>query len=255
MLKRLGDALRRRLQPRRRPVIWEGVYSDFGAVPVRGAGFHAAEAVEAAGRLLREAESSELPREAVTDHETLVLALRLTQAGVVSVVDFGGGVGHSYRVLKRLMPGQTMRFNVIDLPPLVERGRELWRNDPGIAFSDHADVAVSAPDVVFSKSVLQYFPDYDAQFRRLLAAGASWVVLEKLPALQSEEFVTGQVNVYDSVVPYWFMSADRLTRSAEQCGYRLVLQRRLEREYDQWNFPPHLRMGRAMSLVFERVAS
>jgi hypothetical protein len=77
------------------------------------------------------------------------------------------------------------------------------------------------------------------RMRRLVSAG-----LRRL-------HVTEQLDVYGARVPYWFTDLNVLAGTASECGYRLVLQRRLERDYAQSNFPPELRSGRAASLLFE----
>lgn len=246
----------RRLLSRKRPhapaPIWSGVYGSFGDIGVAGQGFSSGDAAAAAEKLLRETDTDPMPDEAVIDHQILALAVRLAGRNPVQLVDYGGGVGQSYAALRRMIdPGVTLRYCVVELPPIAEHGRKLW---PGgeVSFAEDLDRVPFTPDIVFAKGAIQYWPDYTEGLRRLFALSASWVLLEKASLLMDREYATEQVNVYQSRIPYWFMSRERLLEVAEQCGYALVLHRRLEREYDQSAFPPELRMGRAASLLFER---
>jgi len=245
------DRLKRfvRAEPEPAP-IWRGVYASFGEVPASGEGFNSTLAAEAAERLLRETQGDPMPPEAALDHQILALAVRLLRSDVVRVIDFGGGVGQSYAALRRLTD-VALRYRVIDLPPVIEHGARLWSGTTEIEFATEVDAAFAA-DVVFAKGVIQYWPDYAAFLRRLLEMRAPWVVLEKVPMMIGRQYVTEQLDVYGSGVPYWFTDLNVLAKTANECGYRLVLQRRLEREYDQSNFPPELRAGHAASLLFER---
>ncbi len=230
--------------------IWRGVYERFEDVPRSGEGFSSVHAAEAAERLLRETESEPMPPEAALDHQVLALAVRLSGARPAHVADFGGGVGQSFAAVRRMVD-VPLRYCVIDLPPVIEHARRLWPNGE-LEFAHDLDSLPFAPDVLFAKGLMQYWPDYGATFRELLQRRIPWIVLEKVPLLSGRQYVTEQVDVYGTGVPYWFVDLNVLLSIAEECGYRLLLQRRLEREYDQSNFPRDLRSERAASLLFER---
>lgn len=230
--------------------IWEGVYSTFDEVPQSGEGFRSDAAAAAAEALLRETQSDPMPAEAALDHHVLALAARLIEERPVKIADFGGGVGQSYAALRRMLE-IPLRYRVIDLPSVVEHASRLW-NESELSFATSLDMLTFAPDVVFAKGVIQYWPDYAAFLRSLFATKARFVLLEKVPMMIGRDYVTVQRDVYGARVPYWFTDLNVLTRVAREENYRLVLQRRLEREYDQSNFPPELRSGRAASLLFER---
>ena len=249
-MKRIVRAGLRHFRKAEPAPIWRGVYSSFADVPAPGEGFSSAAAAEAAERLLEETRGEPMPHEAVLDHQLLALAARLSGADPVHVIDFGGGVGQSYAALRR-MTAARLRYCVVDLPPVIEHGARLWPDAAEISFAADFDAAPFAPDVIFAKGVIQYWPDYASFLRRLFGKRAPWVVLEKVPMLDGRQYVTEQLDVYGAGVPYWFTDLNVLAATAADCGYRLVLQRRLEREYAQENFPPELRSGRAASLLFE----
>jgi putative methyltransferase (TIGR04325 family) len=255
-MKRIASAVLRRLRPPvpDQPPIWAGVYRDFDEIPQSGVGFGGHDAARQAEALLRETESDPMPDEAVVDHQLLALTVRLAGLDSVRILDLGGGVGQSYAALRRMVDRRiALAYCVVELPPIAEHGRSLWVDAPEITFATQLEDLPFAPDVVFAKGVIQYWPDYAGMFERLCALSASWLVIEKASLLDGREYATEQLNVYDSRIPYWFMDLRRLVGVADRSGYRLLLQRRLEREYDQSNFPPELRIGRAASLLFERI--
>jgi len=226
--------------------IWSGVFATFRDIPSTGSGFAGNDAVEAAERLLHEMQAEPMPSDALLEHQLLAIAVRLADKSPVHVVDFGGGVGQSYAALRRLT-GVALRYEVVDLPPLVTRGAEVWKGE--IAF--RSDIGNEPPDVLFVKSVMQYFEDYGAMLDRLFATGARRIVFEKFSGVTSRTYATVQLNVYDSQIPYWFIALDEVIERAQRAGYALTLRRRTERVYDQANFPPELRMGQTSSLLFE----
>jgi putative methyltransferase (TIGR04325 family) len=232
--------------------IWSGVYKRFDEMRRTGEGFGGGDAAIAAERLLRETEAEPMPDEAIIDHQVLALAVRLVGRDSVSVVDFGGGVGQSFAALRRMVDTSVaLQYCIVEIPSIVEHARRLWP-DSQVMFAETLEDVPFVPDIVFAKGAIQYWPDYAEGLRRLFALSAAWVLLEKASLLMDREYATEQVNAYESRIPYWFMSRERLLDVAKQCGYALVLHRRLEREYDQSAFPTELRIGRAASLLFER---
>jgi putative methyltransferase (TIGR04325 family) len=216
-------------------------------MPQSGSGFGGEDAVAAAEGLLREIDVDPMPAEAALDHQLLAVAVRLAKKERVHVIDFGGGVGQSYAALKR-MTDVALQYEVVDLPPLAARGTELWKG----VVDFRTELGNATPDVLFIKSAVQYFDDYAALLDRLFYLGAQFILFEKFSGTGSRTYATLQVNVYESRIPYWFISIDELTERARNAGYRVVIRRRLDRIYDQSNFPPELRMGQASSILFER---
>jgi putative methyltransferase (TIGR04325 family) len=233
--------------------IWAGVYRNFDEMQGAGEGFSSGDAAVAAERLLRETEADPIPDEAIIDHQVLALTVRLAGRDPVRIVDLGGGVGQSFAALRRMAgAGVALHYCIVEVPSIVEYARSLWPGSQQVTFVESLEDVPFVPDIVFAKGAIQYWSDYTEGLRRLFALSATWVLLEKASLLMNREYATEQLNVYESRIPYWFMSRERILEVAEQCGYALVLHRRLEREYDQSAFPAELRIGRAASLLFER---
>ena len=243
------------------PAIWEGVYERFADVPVSGEGHRSQFWREELTKDVEYARSGDWQDEIVLDHEALLFVLR--HARPQHVLDFGGGAGQSYAYVRRvwsaaaapplskaeaLPPHSISRWTVVELPDVIVHGRTLFAGDDVIAFTDRPIPA----DLVFVKTALQYIDDWKGALRDLFALGAPNVLLEKFSGIHGKSFVTSQLNLGASVVPYRFISFDELFEVAESAGYRRVLWRRLPRIYDQSGFPPELRMGQASTLIFAK---
>jgi putative methyltransferase (TIGR04325 family) len=248
------SAVRRLRGPRQRSrPIWSGVYPTFLEIETVRAAYETTAAVEAAEGLLREMQQDPLPREAETDHQVLALAVRFMNATEVAVIDHGGGVGQSYAALRRLIPAETrLRYCVIDLDPIVMRGREVWRGNSEIELTSRFDLGVRLPSIIFSKGFIQYLADWAEVLRAYFSAGPRFVLLEKLPIVSAPTYATLQLDVYGADLPYWMFNLSDIESIARAAGYRIALQRRLDRVYDQSDFSPELRMERATSLLLER---
>ncbi|HVM15970.1 MAG TPA: methyltransferase, TIGR04325 family [Gaiellaceae bacterium] len=153
-----------------------------------------------------------------------VLALAAHGSDRVSVLDWGGGVGH-YEVLSRavLPPGVELDYHCKDVPALVAAGRELL---PHATFHDDDSCLDGSYDLVLVSGSLQYSEDWPAQLRRLGAAASRYLYVTRLPvALRSESFVVLQrayAYGYDTEYLGWVVSRDALLREAEEARLRLV---------------------------------
>lgn len=205
-----------------------------------------------AERLLAETRQGSLPLETEMDHQILALLVRADRSPPMRIIDVGGGVGQSWAALRRMVGDVAMQYEVVELPEVARRGRQLWTGDQSIRFIDEAQMWESTASVLFSKGYLQYSADLGTTMRRWLAARPRWLLLEKVPIVESHTYATVQLNVYGTDIPYWMINAADLCTLAAEAGYRLALRRRLERVYDQSGFPPEFRMDRASSLLFER---
>ena len=81
----------------------------------------------------------------------------------VSVLDWGGGVGHYYAIARALYPDLAIEYHCKDVPLLAERGRELF---PEAHFSSDEGCLGRRYDLVLASGSLQYAPEW----RELLGA-------------------------------------------------------------------------------------
>jgi putative methyltransferase (TIGR04325 family) len=143
----------------------------------------------------------------------------------LSVLDWGGGVGHYFVYARRLMPELALDYVVKDLPTLCAVGREVL---PEAAFvSDENKALDRRYDLVFASSSLQYNRDFYGVLDRLCQATAGWLFVTRSPFVRrSDDFVVVQrpyAYGYLTEYPAWFVNRQRFIEFVEQRG--LVLQR------------------------------
>lgn len=144
--------------------------------------------------------------------------------GPLSVLDFGGSLGSSYRQMAPLLDAVDLTWAVVEQPAFVEAGRAY--QDERLRFFATIDecAAATRPTVALASGVLQYLPDPYAILADLLACGVDAVIIDRTPFVDgsADLAVVQQVppEIYAASYPAWMLSHDRLL--AAFAGWRVV---------------------------------
>ena len=140
-------------------------------------------------------EARELDRSSYPAHNTIlsfgyVLALAARDRDRLSLLDWGGGIGH-YRVLaEQLLPDTAIDYTCKDMPRLADAGRRLH---PDAEFTSDEAVLDRTFDVVLASASLQYAEDWRGLLERFARASHGYVYVARLPmALASPSHVVVQ---------------------------------------------------------------
>jgi putative methyltransferase (TIGR04325 family) len=141
-----------------------------------------------------------------------VVALAARGAERLSVLDWGGGLGHYEALARATVPGLELDWHVKETAAVAARGR------PGVTF--HADDACldGRYDLVVASSSLQYEPDWRTLLGRLAAAAESWLYVARVPvAFHAPSFVVLQrayAYGYETEYLGWVLNRDELVEAA-----------------------------------------
>lgn len=127
-----------------------------------------------------------------SSHTMLGLSLAFT-GDQLRVVDFGGACGAQY-FLARACFGSQMRLKwaVVETPEMVRRGKELA--DGQLQFYDDVSTAsaeMGRIDLIMSSGALQYVPEPYATLTTVLDAGASRILLTRMPLTTTDGELVG----------------------------------------------------------------
>jgi len=111
-----------------------------------------------------------------------VLALAAHRRSKVSVLDWGGGLGHYYRIGRAVCPDVELEYHLKDLPLMVAAGTPI---NPQIVW--HTDDACLSRryDLVMLGASLQCMPDWRTQLPRIAASADDILLLTRIPVVRS----------------------------------------------------------------------
>jgi len=141
----------------------------------------------------------------------------------ISILDWGGGIGHYYAYARRLRPDLELGYVVKDLASLCEVGREVL---PEVTFmTDETEALSRSYDLVLASSSLQYSRDLYGLLARLCDAAAGWLMVTRSPFVdRHDDFVVVQrphQYGYLTEYPAWFINRHRFIAAVEARGFRL----------------------------------
>jgi putative methyltransferase (TIGR04325 family) len=119
-----------------------------------------------------------------------VLARAAAGRNSLSVLDWGGGVGHYAVIARATLPEVQIDYTVLDLPGLCSAGRTLL---PDVRFTSDAEECLSRRyDLIFASGSLQYAADWQGLLRRFANSAERWVFLNRTPFVNGPSFVVVQ---------------------------------------------------------------
>jgi putative methyltransferase (TIGR04325 family) len=157
-----------------------------------------------------------------------LLRVALANGGRLSVLDFGGGFGSSFRQFRSFLdePQPRLCWSIVDQPRIVECGRREFADERLHFYNSIAEcMAHEQPDVVLLSSVLQYLEAPYGLIDEIGAALLRYLVIDRTPcsAIGHDVLCIQKVPgaIYRASYPCWIFSRKRLL-SALQGRYRLL---------------------------------
>jgi putative methyltransferase (TIGR04325 family) len=166
-------------------------------------------------------------RESASDQSAvLAYAYALSRAvgdsGSLSVLDWGGALGHFYVLARRLFPDLELDYHCRELPAVCREGRRLL---PEVTFHDSDKCLSRGYDLVLASNSLQYDEDWPERLRQLAGAAERRLFLTRVPVVrEATSFVTlqrAQAYGYDTEYLGWVFNRDALIAAAVGAGLAL----------------------------------
>jgi putative methyltransferase (TIGR04325 family) len=238
------DALRPLHSLGRRPA-WEMLPGGFASLPASARGWSdesilAAQrerwpafvaALAGPGPLGVAHESPAIGREDLAAHHTVmafayVLARAARGRDRLSLLDWGGGIGHYAALARVLMPEVELEYDCRDLPLLCRHGRTLF---PNATFHEDDGCLDRTYDLVLASSSLQYREDWRGTLAGLARATGGWLFVTRLPVVRRvPSFVVVQrpsAHGYHTEYAGWFLNRGELLDEGARLG--LALEREI----------------------------
>jgi putative methyltransferase (TIGR04325 family) len=158
-----------------------------------------------------------------------VLALAARPQQRLSVLDYGGNLGHYYWLGRALVPDAQLDYHCKELPLVAEAGR---RVSPDVTWHTDDACLAAAHDLVMFSSSLQCLPDWQEILYRAGQSARAYLLVSDVPTVRNVPAYlathrTGGHTGFQAVI-----NRSDIITTAEQAGLRLV------REFPMGAHPP-----------------
>ena len=141
--------------------------------------------------------------------------------GRIRVLDFGGGYGAIYEIMRWLMPQHDFDWTIVELPELVARAAEMGASEQK-RFA--AEIPRESYSLVIASGVLQYLSDPEAKLAELFSVDSRSFFVGRVPIcpfLERDRLTVQSVppSLFAAEFPCWIFSPrwrDMLMRSGER---------------------------------------
>jgi putative methyltransferase (TIGR04325 family) len=152
-----------------------------------------------------------------------VLARAAQGLSRVSMLDWGGGIGHYCVYARALLPGVPLEYHCRDLSLLVAGGREVL---PDAAFHETDEAALARTyDLVLASSSLHYSRNWRETLAKLASVADRYVYVTRQPFVtRGPSFVVVQRPYrygYMTEYPGWFLNRDEFLAETHALGLEL----------------------------------
>jgi putative methyltransferase (TIGR04325 family) len=162
-----------------------------------------------------------------------VLGLTARDKEKISILDFGGGIGHYYLLAKALLPGVDIDYHCRDLSKMTALGKELL---PDQQFYDNDKCFDRKYDLVLAIGSLQYNKNWREVFTRLAGVTTRYLYIARLGVVShADSFVFIQrpyQKGYNTEFLAWCLNSKDILDCAHESKLVLV------REFDYGDCDP-----------------
>ena len=238
------------LKSRRKPP-FEGTYQSFADVPA-GHGYNdsAWEEKTKKAALRNKSRIGQIIPESDSFSKSLLPAIvSMLGKKEISVLDFGGAAGLDFaNLLAQTGNALDIKYHVVDVPSACKAGRDVWKNDARISFTETLPENQKF-DIVYSYSALQYVENYQELLKKFAACQPQAMLFCKHPAHENPPFVRLQSEIK---TPQWVFSINELKDVMARHGYNLTFRSWGETSYNVDNYQAPYKAPRTANLLFIR---
>ena len=141
----------------------------------------------------------------------------------LNVVDFGGSLGSMYFQFKRFAPRAAIRWNIVELPEMVDCGKEFLESDElGFHGSLEECLRSEHPQVGILSGVLHFVSEPYPLLATFAASTCRGLIIDRVPLtdlqgdMAAAHMVSGTRFASDRSFPCWLFSSNVLKRYLER---------------------------------------
>jgi putative methyltransferase (TIGR04325 family) len=151
-----------------------------------------------------------------------VLSLVARQKTAISMLDWGGTIGHYYLISQKLIPDLKIDYHCKDVPILAEYGAELL---PETHFYSDETCLDRKYDFILASSSFQYTQNWTELLKKLAQSTAGHLFITRQPIVHEvPSYVMVQRPYYRYQTEYlgWCLNRQELLQCADSLGLKLI---------------------------------
>ena len=114
-----------------------------------------------------------------------VIGLASQKKDTISVLDYGGGLGHYYFLAKTLYPDLTIHYVCKEMPNLKSYGEKIAQE---IEWFDDDSCLNKKYDIVLVNGSLQYLPEWKHSLSKIIGSVGTYFFLTRVPVVDGKGF-------------------------------------------------------------------
>lgn len=148
-----------------------------------------------------------------------VLALVAHQKNRISVLDWGGSLGHYYLLGKAVLPEVQIDFHVKEVSLMAKVGKQL---NPEVHWYDDESCLEREYDLVMMTGSIPYIEDWQATLQRIARSVRKYLFLFRFPIVEDSPTFVAIQRIYHSQMLHQFLNQTELLEVVKDTGLVLV---------------------------------
>lgn len=137
----------------------------------------------------------------------------------LSVLDWGGALGHYYQLGKAVLPDLKLEFSCKEVPLMVEAGKRL---NPEVHWYANDDCLDESFDLVMINGSLQYFQNWQETLTRLAHSAREYLFLTRLSVVDRGPSYLALQKVYETQMVFQQVNPDEVLEVARAAGFKVL---------------------------------
>lgn len=150
-----------------------------------------------------------------------VLALVSRNRKMLSMLDYGGGLGHYYQIGKALLPDLAIEYHCKEVQSMAEAGKLL---NPEVIWHTDNNCLKESYDLVMISGSLQYiehWQEFLLEISNAMPVG-SYLYLTRVPIVETAESYLAVQKTYNTRLLHWQFNKSALLKGVEKAGFRII---------------------------------
>ncbi len=148
-----------------------------------------------------------------------VLAMAARKKDHISVLDWGGSLGHYYQVGKAVLPGVKIDFHVKEVPLMAKAGKQL---NPEVQWYDDERCLERDYDLVMMTGSIPYIEDWANTLKRIANSAKEYLFLFRFPVVEYGPTFVAIQRIYESQMLHQLLNQSELLEVVKGTGMTLI---------------------------------